>query len=115
MPNTYTNLLFHVVYSTKYRKPLIKAAWNSLRLVAANSFSVMGLLALVFALSAGLNYLWSLPNESSWMLLVGIVGHALISSALVTATFVFFQDRYRYWRQVQDYFSQRNQDDTSET
>ena len=23
MPNTYTNLLFHIVYSTKYRKPLI--------------------------------------------------------------------------------------------
>lgn len=112
-------LVFHLFFTVHgillNQQPLIKAAWNSLRLVAANSFSVMGLLALVFALSAGLNYLWSLPNESSWMLLVGIVGHALISSALVTATFVFFQDRYRYWRQVQDYFSQRNQDDTSET
>jgi len=28
MSNTYTNLLFHIVYSTKYRKPLIKAAWQ---------------------------------------------------------------------------------------
>jgi REP element-mobilizing transposase RayT len=28
MPNTYTNLLFHVVYSTKYRKPLIKPEWQ---------------------------------------------------------------------------------------
>jgi len=28
MPNTYTNLLFHIVYSTKYRKPLIKAEWQ---------------------------------------------------------------------------------------
>ena len=28
MPNTYTNLLFHIVYSTKYRKPLIKAEWR---------------------------------------------------------------------------------------
>jgi putative transposase len=26
MSGTYTNLLFHVVYSTKYRKPLIKGA-----------------------------------------------------------------------------------------
>ena len=24
MPNTYTNLLFHIIYSTKHRKPLIK-------------------------------------------------------------------------------------------
>ena len=28
MPNTYTNLLFHIVYSTKYRKPLIDAKWQ---------------------------------------------------------------------------------------
>ncbi len=92
------------------RQPLPKAAWNSLRLVASNSFSVMGLLALVFAISAGLNYLWGLPQDDSWMLLVGIAGHAVISSTLVTATFVFYQDRYRYWRQVQDYFTQRQKD-----
>ena len=29
MPNTYTNLLFHIVYSTKYRKPLIKPPWQN--------------------------------------------------------------------------------------
>jgi hypothetical protein len=102
-------LIFHLFFTIHglllNHQPLVKAAWNSLRLVAANSFSVMGLLALVFALSAGLNYLWSLPNESSWMLLVGIAGHALISSALIATTFVFFQDRYRYWRQVQEYVS----------
>jgi putative transposase len=28
MPNTYTNLLFHIVYSTKYRKPLIQPSWQ---------------------------------------------------------------------------------------
>ncbi len=28
MPNTYTNLLFHIVYGTKYRKPLIKSSWQ---------------------------------------------------------------------------------------
>ena len=28
MPNTYTNLLFHIVYSTKYRKPLIRPPWQ---------------------------------------------------------------------------------------
>ena len=28
MPNTYTNLLYHIVYSTKLRKPLIQAEWQ---------------------------------------------------------------------------------------
>ena len=26
--STFTNLLFHIVYSTKYRKPLIQATWQ---------------------------------------------------------------------------------------
>ena len=26
--STFTNLLFHIIYSTKYRKPLIKEAWQ---------------------------------------------------------------------------------------
>ena len=26
--STYTNLLFHIIYSTKYRKPLIQSAWQ---------------------------------------------------------------------------------------
>jgi REP element-mobilizing transposase RayT len=28
MPNTYTNLLFHIVFGTKHRKPLIGLAWE---------------------------------------------------------------------------------------
>ena len=112
-------LVFHLFFTIHgillNRQPLPMAAWNSLRMVAFNSFSVMGLLALVFALSAGLNYLWSLPNENSWMLLVGIGGHALISSALVATTFVFYQDRYRYWQQVQDYLTQKRKDDVLES
>jgi hypothetical protein len=26
--STFTNLLFHIIYSTKYRKPLIQTAWQ---------------------------------------------------------------------------------------
>ena len=26
--STFTNLLFHIVYSTKYRKPTIQQAWQ---------------------------------------------------------------------------------------
>ncbi len=81
------------------------ASWVSLRLVAFNAFSVMGLVAAVLGISAGLNYVWSLPGENSWMMLMGIAGHAVISSGLVAATFVFYQDRYRYWRELRDYFA----------
>jgi hypothetical protein len=46
----------------------------------------------VFLLHRGLNYLWSVPPDSSWMLLVGIAGHAFITTALLAASFVYYRD-----------------------
>ncbi|MGZ9234069.1 MAG: hypothetical protein ACXW4E_00965 [Anaerolineales bacterium] len=45
-----------------------------------------------FLLSTGLNYLWSVPPEDSWMTLVGIGGHAFITTALLAASFVYYRD-----------------------
>src|SRR6266487_6438204 len=46
----------------------------------------------VFLLSIGLNYLWSVPPNNSWMTLVGIGGHAFITTALLAASFVYYRD-----------------------
>ncbi|MBN1315910.1 MAG: hypothetical protein JXA42_10595 [Anaerolineales bacterium] len=102
-------MLFHLAFSIHgillSEESLVPAVWNSLRLTAVNSFPTMGLFLLISALSAGLDYLWNLPKEDSWMLLIGIAGHALISSGLAAATFIFYQDRYRYWKEMRSYLS----------
>ena len=46
----------------------------------------------VLSISIGLNYLWSIPKPDSWMLLVGILGHAFITTALLAASFIFYRD-----------------------
>lgn len=46
----------------------------------------------VFVLSTGLNYLWSVPSMDSWMMLVGIAGHAFIATTLLSASFVYYND-----------------------
>jgi hypothetical protein len=46
----------------------------------------------VFLLTMGLNYLWSVPPGNSWMTLVGIGGHAFITTALLSASFVYYRD-----------------------
>jgi len=43
-------------------------------------------------LSQGLNYLWSVPQSDSWMTLVGIGGHAFITTAILAASFVYYRD-----------------------
>jgi hypothetical protein len=46
----------------------------------------------VFLLAFGLNFLWSIPPEDSWMTLVGIFGHSFVATALLAASFVYYRD-----------------------
>ena len=54
----------------------------------------------VFLLTTGLNYLWSVPTGDSWMLLVGIAGHAFITTALLAASFVYYRDMNAWLQRV---------------
>ena len=46
----------------------------------------------ILILSPGLNYLWSVPTSNSWMTVVGIAGHAFITTALLAASFVYYHE-----------------------
>jgi len=53
----------------------------------------LGWFALVsLIISQGLNFLWLVPPADSWMMLVGIFGHAFISTALLAASFIYYRD-----------------------
>lgn len=53
-----------------------------------------------FLLNRGLNFLWSVPESDSWMSLVGIAGHAFISTALLAASFVYYRDMHSWLQTV---------------
>lgn len=46
----------------------------------------------VLVLSQGFNFLWSTPVDTSWMMLIAILGHAFITTALLAASFVYYRD-----------------------
>jgi hypothetical protein len=54
----------------------------------------------VFLLSRGLSYLWTIPASDSWLLLVGILGHAFISTTLLAASFVYYRDMSNWLQNV---------------
>jgi len=58
-----------------------------------NLMSVTGLFfILVLFISYGMDYLWSTPAPNSWMMLIGIIGHAFVTSGLIAATFIFYRN-----------------------
>ena len=60
----------------------------------------------VIILSTGLNYLWSVPSNDSWMMLVGIAGHAFITTALLAASFIYYRDMTDWLKNVYERFQQ---------
>jgi len=46
----------------------------------------------VFLVGVGLNLLWAVPAEDTWIALVGILGHAFITTGLLAASFIYYQD-----------------------
>ena len=74
------------------RQNAFYSALTSLRL-ARFTFPTSGMFVIsVLILSQGLNYLWSVPPNDSWMTLVGIAGHAFITTAVLAASFVYYRD-----------------------
>jgi hypothetical protein len=47
---------------------------------------------IVFMLAVGLNFLWRIPPADSWMMLVGILGHSFVTTALLAASFIYYRD-----------------------
>ncbi|MCL4562486.1 MAG: hypothetical protein M1281_17975 [Chloroflexi bacterium] len=56
-------------------------------------------LALV-VLSQGLDLLWLVPPEDSWMAFIGVLGHGFIATATLAASFVYYRDALRFVQAV---------------
>jgi hypothetical protein len=71
----------------------VKASFRLIRKTLPTS--VLFILA-AFFLSKGLDLLWMAPGESSWLTLVGIAGHAFVTTGLLSASFVYYRDAERW-------------------
>jgi hypothetical protein len=73
---------------------------NSTRLVRF-SLSGTGLFLLVIVvLYQGMTVLWRVPPEGSWMALVGIAGHAFITTGLLAASFIYYRNGLAYIQSI---------------
>jgi hypothetical protein len=53
----------------------------------------LGWFVMLFILiSQGMDMLWRIPPADSWMMGVGILGHAFVSTSLLAASFIYYRD-----------------------
>jgi len=49
-------------------------------------------LIILILLSQGLDLLWRIPPEDSWLTILGVAGHGFVTTGLVASSFVYYQD-----------------------
>jgi hypothetical protein len=88
-------LLFPLFFSPHgifvFRQNVLTAIFNSMRLVRFFLPGTGLLIMVILLISQGLNMLWRLAPETSWMAMVGIIGHAFTATSLLAATFIYFR------------------------
>jgi hypothetical protein len=84
----------HGIFS--YRLDAVRSALLSYRLVRVFLPGTGMFVLIAMLISRGMDSLWLTPPGSSWMLLVGIFGHAFVSSGLVTASFIYYKMGMRW-------------------
>ena len=74
-------------------RSLFQALTESVQLVRLNYISTMILLLAITGIRTVMDQLLLFADDGSWLTLSSILGHAFISTGLVAATYVFYQDR----------------------
>lgn len=73
---------------------------KSIRIVQLTLPTTALFILAIFVIDQGLGLLWQIPDNSSWIMLIGLVGHAFIATALLAATFVYYRDADIWMRAV---------------
>ncbi len=75
-----------------YQEKVWPSIRRSIRLTRL-TFPITGsLLLIILVLSEGLDFLWNTPQENSWLMLLGVAGHAFVTTALLATSFVYYRD-----------------------
>jgi hypothetical protein len=79
---------------------VLRAILNSVNVVLRNFWPTLWLFILINLIGGGLTLLWQQLSSGSWWTWIAIVGNAYISTSLIVASFLFYQDRYASWQEA---------------
>jgi hypothetical protein len=98
-------LIFPLVFSPHGIYSKGQKAWKSLlssiRLTNLTFLKTSLFILLVLLLNQGLNMLWQVPPENSWLMLISVIGHAFVTTGMLSASFVYYQDMNRWSEEIQ--------------
>jgi hypothetical protein len=104
------SLIFTVPGIVQQRRGILRSAYDSVILTQSNMTSFVQMATVTLVIAWGLDVVWRLPPPDSWTMIVGIVGHAVISTALTVALFVYYHERLGYLKGLQQLYMKHAED-----
>ncbi|MCS6908412.1 MAG: hypothetical protein RML93_11100 [Anaerolineales bacterium] len=93
-------LSFPLVFSPHgifvYHEDVWVSIKQSIRLTRFAFPNTLLLIVVVFAIGEALDWIWRIPQETSWLMGIGIAGHGFVTSALLASTFIYYREA-RLW------------------
>ena len=92
--------VFFAPFAVVRQRTVQRAMLESFNVVRVNMVGT-----LFFLLSSGgllylTNMVWLMPGDSSWYALLGVLGHAFISTVLIASGYIFYQNRIEFLEEI---------------
>jgi hypothetical protein len=80
---------FHGIFINRLK--VFPSLWRGIRFAQFTLPQTSLFILIAIVISQGLDLLWQIPPENSWMSLIGIFGHAFVFTGLLSASFIYYQ------------------------
>jgi hypothetical protein len=82
------------------KKMAWRSVYESIRMTTLSFLQTGFFIILAVLITQGLDVVWQVPPEDSWLMLISITGHAFVSTGVLAASFVFYQDMNRWIKEI---------------
>lgn len=79
-----------------YQRKMSDSVKDSMRVTRMTMPRTLLFLLIVLLVDEGFTILWQVPEDVSWLAVIGIIGHAFVTTGLVAACFVYYRDASRW-------------------
>jgi len=97
-------LLFPLIFSAHgifiNRRSMWTSVKDSIRMTRYTFPTTALYVFIILVLSEGLDMLWRIPGEKSWLTMIGLAGHGFIASGVLASTFIYYRDAVSWVEQV---------------
>jgi hypothetical protein len=90
----------HGIYSTGDKA--WKSILTSIRLTNITFFKTGLFILVAILINQGLNMIWQIPPEDSWLMVISVIGHAFVTTGMLAASFVYYQEMLRWMDEIQE-------------